>query len=229
MNLCVCVLRLPQPPATFDRSDCRIFLSFLQVTNMIDPITLRILVTGGSSILAYPQFREGVCLLGGDARSTLNSLSDFADWLLTGRDGTSAPILPTTAIPPTPTIHTSVTQITEMVWIINEMFGAAARIQSLLSAATLATEIYKAYQAEQIKKELKGISEQIKIYNNLVAGGSAGPDGFAQHVLDFIKVKIEAYTSDGKEHRFFLYHPDTQWHGAFRRIRHAQRFSHCSL
>lgn len=160
--------------------------------------------------------------MGRDARSRLNSLSNFANRILTGRDGTSA-------IPPTPIIPTSITQTTETVWIISETFGTAAQIQSLLSAATLAAEIYKVYQAEQIKKELRGISEQIKIYNNLVAGGSAGPDGFAQHVLDFINMKVEAYMSDHREHRFFLYHPDTQWHGAFRRIRHAQGFSHNSF
>ncbi|KAI3575853.1 hypothetical protein IWW34DRAFT_882810, partial [Fusarium oxysporum f. sp. albedinis] len=35
---------------------------------------------------------------------------------------------------------------------------------------------------------------------------------------DFVNLKIDQYTSDGGNHRFFVYHPDTQWHGTFRRL-----------
>ncbi|PKK42648.1 hypothetical protein CI102_13977, partial [Trichoderma harzianum] len=45
--------------------------------------------------------------------------------------------------------------------------------------------------------------------------------GFARNVLDFLNLKVAEYTrtGDDKQHRFFIYHPDTHWHGAFARIR----------
>lgn len=101
------------------------------------------------------------------------------------------------------------------------------RIQTLLAAAAIAVEAYTAYDnGEALRADLGAIADQIKFTNNILVGGSGGPDGFAQHVLDFINLKIPQYTADGKEHRFFLYHPHTQWHGAFARLRRTQGFPH---
>jgi hypothetical protein len=100
-------------------------------------------------------------------------------------------------------------------WVLN---SRVSRVQTLFSAAGIVVEAYKAYQACQIAKELKGIADKITISNNIQVQGSGGPDGFAAHAWDFVNLKIDQYTSDDGNHRFFVYHPDTQWHGAFRRL-----------
>ncbi|KAL8376673.1 hypothetical protein RB595_007677 [Gaeumannomyces hyphopodioides] len=97
-------------------------------------------------------------------------------------------------------------------------FDLGPRIQNLFSAAIILAEVVKIYQNEQIRRELKGLHEQLRMYNNLVAGGASGPDGFARQVLDFLDLKVREYAQDGSEHFFFIYHPDTNWYGAFARI-----------
>ncbi|KLU92552.1 hypothetical protein MAPG_11497 [Magnaporthiopsis poae ATCC 64411] len=96
--------------------------------------------------------------------------------------------------------------------------STSARIQGFFSATIILAEVVKIYQNEQIRRELKGLYEQLRMHNNLVAGGASGPDGFARQVLDFLDLKVREYAQDGGEHLFFIYHPDTNWHGEFARI-----------
>ncbi|RFU31131.1 hypothetical protein B7463_g5197, partial [Scytalidium lignicola] len=193
-------------PLDFDTSSRSIKMAF--------PYGL-ILVTTSSAIAFYPQVREGGRVVWKDATSAYK----YIEQLLTGspqRANISTGADSTAFTPPS-------------VLLSNDTVDIAARIQNLFSSITIAIEILKIYQAEQIRQELKGISDQIRIYNNLVAGGGGGPDGFARHVLDFINLKIAEYTADGKAHRFFVYHPDTHWHGAFSRIRQESGFAQQSF
>nr|WNZ75499.1 hypothetical protein [Trichoderma harzianum] len=136
-----------------------------------------------------------------------------------------------------PPAATLPTQAPPSTWVLSEKGGIGNQIQSLFSATTIVLEIIKIYQAEQIRRELKGIADQLRIHNNLVAGGGGGPDGFARNILDFFNLKVAEYTRTDddrkhrfrqhrlrkhrfRQHRFFIYHPDTHWHGAFARIRH---------
>ncbi|KAJ4859965.1 hypothetical protein T069G_04953 [Trichoderma breve] len=184
----------------------------------------RYLVTASSGISIYPLVRDGARKLAGDARWAYDYFTSSA----TESSAPPAATLPTQAPPST--------------WVLSERGGIGNQMQSLFSATTIVLEIIKMYQAEQIRRELKGIADQLRIHNNLVAGGGGGPDGFARNVLDFFNLKVAEYTRTDddrkhrfgkyrfkqhrlrkhrfRQHRFFIYHPDTHWHGAFARIRH---------
>ncbi|KAK5628268.1 hypothetical protein RRF57_003983 [Xylaria bambusicola] len=75
-----------------------------------------------------------------------------------------------------------------------------SRVQNLFSAVGIVIEICKAYQADQIAKELKSIAHKITVSNNIYAQGSVGPDVFAAHVRDFINPNIDQYTMNGGKH-----------------------------
>ncbi|KAH0532713.1 hypothetical protein TsFJ059_001366 [Trichoderma semiorbis] len=79
-----------------------------------------------------------------------------------------------------------------------------------------AIQIAQGYQAIQV---LTDISEHLGEANNIAVSGSGGPNGFAQHVYDFINERVdEVDPTEGDTHRFFVYHPDTNWYGAFHRL-----------
>ncbi|KAH0527477.1 hypothetical protein TsFJ059_002477 [Trichoderma semiorbis] len=183
----------------------------------------RYLVTAGSGIINYPPLRDAARGMFDDARSSYDYFRSFATEGLASPAATSpAPAPPST-------------------WVLSEKGGIGNQMQSLFSATTIVLEIIKIYQAEQIRRELKGIADQLRIHNNLVARGGGGPDGFARNVLDFFNLKVAEYTRTDddrkhrfgkyrfkqhrlrkrrfRQHRFFIYHPDTHWHGAFARIR----------
>ncbi|KAL6832133.1 hypothetical protein V8C40DRAFT_263399 [Trichoderma camerunense] len=182
---------------------------------------------GASKIYAdarspYDSFRSsGASKIAGNARSAYDSFTSSAT------EGSASPA----ATPPA--------EAAPSTWVLSGKDGIGNQMQSLFSATTIILEVIKIYQAEQIRKELKGIADQLRIHNNLVAGGGGGPDGFARNVLDFFNLKVAEYTGDNsqhrfrkyrfrqrrlrkhrfRQHRFFIYHPDTHWHGAFARIR----------
>ena len=150
--------------------------------------------------MAYPLLREAVRLGSGDAVKVYECLTTF----FTGSESTPVP----------PSEHPPQRSTTTMLVLDSRM----SRVQTLFSAAGIIVEAYKIFQADQIAKELRGIADKITISNNIQAQGSGGADGFAAHVRDFINLKTAQYTKDGGNHRFLVYHPDTQWHGAFRRL-----------
>lgn len=82
--------------------------------------------------------------------------------------------------------------------------------------AVSAIQIAQGYQAIQVLAE---ISQHLGDANSIAVSGSGGPDGFAVNVYDFIKDRIdEIDPAEVERHRFFVYHPDTNWYGAFRRL-----------
>ncbi|KAF2812187.1 uncharacterized protein BDZ99DRAFT_558025 [Mytilinidion resinicola] len=80
----------------------------------------------------------------------------------------------------------------------------------------LAIEVHQGLEAlKKIGAKLDGIYEEMMNSNGIKVQGSGGPDGFARHVYDFVE---EATEQPSDKHRFFVYHPDTDWYPAFRRL-----------
>ncbi|EXJ84794.1 hypothetical protein A1O3_05466 [Capronia epimyces CBS 606.96] len=74
-------------------------------------------------------------------------------------------------------------------------------------------------QGHQVIRALATIGEHLGEANSINVSGSGGPDGFAKHVHDFIKEKIGVIQEAERDnHRFFVYHPDTNWYPAFYRL-----------
>lgn len=74
-------------------------------------------------------------------------------------------------------------------------------------------------QGYEIIRTLADIGGHLGEANSIAALGSGGPDGFAKHVYDFIKEKIGVIQEVERDnHRFFVYHPDTNWYPAFHRL-----------
>jgi hypothetical protein len=73
--------------------------------------------------------------------------------------------------------------------------------------------IIQAAQQQQAIKALNVISKHLGDQNSLKVSGCDGPDGFAGHVYEFIRMRIAE--TEGDNHRFFLYHPDTNWYPKF--------------
>ncbi|EUC42996.1 hypothetical protein COCMIDRAFT_102023 [Bipolaris oryzae ATCC 44560] len=74
-------------------------------------------------------------------------------------------------------------------------------------------------QANKVIQILTEISDHLGESNSIAVSGSGGPYGFAQPVYDFIKEEIDNIDeAEADKHRFFVYHPDTNWYGGFRRL-----------
>ncbi|KAF2009913.1 hypothetical protein BU24DRAFT_427945 [Aaosphaeria arxii CBS 175.79] len=83
-------------------------------------------------------------------------------------------------------------------------------------------QIASAIQIAQGHKAIQALTEirdHLGESNSITVSGSGGPDGFAQHVYDFVKEGTDNIDeAEGNKHRFFVYNPDTDWYGAFRRL-----------
>ncbi|KAK9485195.1 hypothetical protein V1527DRAFT_483286 [Lipomyces starkeyi] len=78
------------------------------------------------------------------------------------------------------------------------------------------TQIAQGYQAIQA---LNVICDHLRDSNSITVSGGGGPDGFARPVYDFIQKRINDIDQAKRDnHRFFVYHPDTNWYGAFHRL-----------
>lgn len=74
-------------------------------------------------------------------------------------------------------------------------------------------------QGYQAIKALNVICDHLDNSNNITVSGASGPDGFARPVYDFIQMKIDEIAPEHRNnHRFFVYHRDTNWYGAFHRL-----------
>ncbi|OAP56317.1 hypothetical protein AYL99_09496 [Fonsecaea erecta] len=74
-------------------------------------------------------------------------------------------------------------------------------------------------QGYQVIQALGDIGKHLGETNGITVSGSGGPDGFAKHVYDFVKERIGVIRKAERDnHRFFVYHPDTDWHPAFYRL-----------
>ncbi|PNP52591.1 hypothetical protein FNYG_15829 [Fusarium nygamai] len=74
-------------------------------------------------------------------------------------------------------------------------------------------------QGHQAIQALNVICDHLRDTNTITVSGGSGPDGFARPVYDFIQKKIHDINQlERHKHRFFVYHPDTNWYGAFHRL-----------
>ncbi|CVL09107.1 uncharacterized protein FMAN_14253 [Fusarium mangiferae] len=74
-------------------------------------------------------------------------------------------------------------------------------------------------QAERAIEALNIICNHLGDANTITVSGASGPDGFARPVYDFILKSISDIDPRERHmHRFFVFHPDTNWYGAFHRL-----------
>ncbi|KAJ5381345.1 uncharacterized protein N7496_003773 [Penicillium cataractarum] len=77
-------------------------------------------------------------------------------------------------------------------------------------------QIAQGYQAIQA---LNVICDHLRDSNIITVSGGGGSDGFARPVYDFIQKSINDIDQTTRDnHRFFVFHPDTNWYGAFHRL-----------
>lgn len=82
------------------------------------------------------------------------------------------------------------------------------------AAVTFAIQIYQGVEAlKVIGQKLDDISKELLDRNSLLVQGSQCEDGFAKHVYQYVKMRIDE--NGGGEHRFFVFHPDTNWYPSF--------------
>ncbi|CEJ54537.1 hypothetical protein PMG11_00844 [Penicillium brasilianum] len=80
-------------------------------------------------------------------------------------------------------------------------------------------KIIQVAQAQQAIEALNVIAGHLADSNCIAECGAGGPNGFAQPVYDFIKMKInQTDVKDRENHLFFVYHNSTDWHPAFDRL-----------
>jgi hypothetical protein len=91
---------------------------------------------------------------------------------------------------------------------------------TLFTTTTLMIQVYQGVRAlQKIGEVLGDIKEEMMLANSLQVQGSSGDYGFARHVYDFVQMKIDGVEDDDEKHHcFFVYHPDTNWYPAFRRL-----------
>lgn len=67
----------------------------------------------------------------------------------------------------------------------------------------------------EVRQGVKALTEMemhLRDHNSILVSGSAGPAGFAQHVYDFVRMRVDETISGSEQrHMFFVYHPDTNW------------------
>ncbi|UPK89698.1 hypothetical protein LCI18_000633 [Fusarium solani-melongenae] len=74
-------------------------------------------------------------------------------------------------------------------------------------------------QEQQVIQALNVICDHLRDTNAITVSGAGGPDGFARAVYDLIQKKVDDVDKPERHmHRFFVYHPDTNWYGAFHRL-----------
>lgn len=106
--------------------------------------------------------------------------------------------------------------------VTKELNGIRLILNSLADIANIhnrfmETTVHQGLQALcKIGEELGKIKDELRLANSLQVQGSNGPNGFAQHVYDFIQMRIDE-VGDGL-HMFFVYHPDTNWYPSFRKL-----------
>jgi hypothetical protein len=74
----------------------------------------------------------------------------------------------------------------------------------------------QAIQGYQAVQALNAIADHLEDSNAITVSGSGGPNGFAQHVYNFINGKtLDIVEAERNKHRFFVFNPDTIWYPAF--------------
>ena len=85
-----------------------------------------------------------------------------------------------------------------------------ASFSAFVSVAAVAAQFVQVYQGQQLIAELRKIREELVVHTGLVA-----PERFANQVYNYIDMKVNGTKESGREHFYFVYHPDNDWHPTF--------------
>lgn len=154
----------------------------------------------------YPEWREGVFTLAYDASSLWRWLSarrHMGTWhapvSIKNRQGTD---------------HNSTA-----IWMPPGSSEIKLRTKALFALGPVASQPYGTYQGSQIYSQLRETTLVVPISPDLcMAAVLNTPATFAKNVRDFVSLKCSEYSGDKRSHRFFVFHPDTAWMGAFQRL-----------
>lgn len=118
-----------------------------------------------------------------------------------------------------PTREMAVDHNSTTMWMPPGSSEIKLRTKTLFALGPIATIPYRTYQGAQIHSCLRGMAsilpEPPETYTSLHLNT---PFTFARLVKDFVALKC-AENSNGKDaQRFFVFHPDTAWVGAFQRL-----------
>lgn len=86
----------------------------------------------------------------------------------------------------------------------------AASFTAFVSAAAVAVQFVQVYQGQQLIAELRKIREELVAQTGLDA-----PEKFAKQVYRYIDMKASGTKDSRREHLYFVYHPDNDWHPTF--------------
>jgi hypothetical protein len=85
-----------------------------------------------------------------------------------------------------------------------------ASFSAFVSVAAVAVQFVQVYQGQQLIAELRKIREELVAHTGLDA-----PEKFAKQVYKYIDMKVSGTKDSRKEHFYFVYHPDNDWHPTF--------------
>lgn len=85
-----------------------------------------------------------------------------------------------------------------------------ASFSAFVSVVAVAAQFVQVYQGQQLIAELRKIREELVAHTGLDA-----PEKFAKQVYMYIDMKVNGTKGLRKEHFYFVYHPDNDWHPAF--------------
>ncbi|EGX96645.1 hypothetical protein CCM_01303 [Cordyceps militaris CM01] len=93
------------------------------------------------------------------------------------------------------------------------------RTKALFALGPVAAHPYQTYQGTQVHNHLRYMTGPLPVLPEaLVSMHLHTPLSFARIVRDFVALKCNENDGDECGHRFFVFHPDTSWMGAFQRL-----------
>ncbi|XWW92668.1 hypothetical protein V2A60_000593 [Cordyceps javanica] len=92
------------------------------------------------------------------------------------------------------------------------------RTKALFALGPVAAHPYRTYQGAQVRHHLRYMAGLLPAPAAEAFVPMHAPYSFARTVRDFVALKCGENSGDKHGHRFFVFHPDTAWMGAFQRL-----------
>ncbi|KAJ2980394.1 hypothetical protein NQ176_g2671 [Zarea fungicola] len=163
----------------------------------------------------YPEWRDGILTLSHDASALW--------WWLSSRGQFRSNMSAAGATMPNKKIFATTDHNSTTIWVPPGSSEMKRRTKALFVLGTVTTQTYRTYQGAQIHHHLRGVAGRLHIAQDpYLASIMSTPSSFARTVRDFVKLKCSEYSDDGYSHRFFAFHPDTAWMGAFLRLQETE-------
>lgn len=115
----------------------------------------------------------------------------------------------------------------QLVWGTDAISHEVHGVQIILKSIANSTMVHQRFmelavltglhELRKMNDTLGKIQEELNHTKRLQAQGSGGPDGFAQHVYDLIRMRIDE-VGNLQDHRFFVSHRNTDWYPAFHKL-----------